>query len=353
MVAVGVSTMYITMGKKHQTFADGKGSSRSGTGQNFIADAAELASPSVVNISADMAVAKFLVGQTSGSGFVLDSSGFIVTNAHVVSKAAGGKVFVTLWNDRTRREARVHSLDKASDLALVKLVDPPEDLPVATIGNSSHLRVGEFVVALGSPLMLMNSVTAGIVSATARHGSELGMDSSNRTEYIQTDAAINVGNSGGPLVNLDGDVVGINCMKAMAEGMSFAIPIDAAMGIIEQLKSRKKASRPYLGVKIVNFLPDEGKKGKKRSRRRTIVESDEDTRVLIVEVEPTSPAARAGLQTGDIITSVNGKRLHGVRDFLDIVSHGDVQKRLDLDVNRQDGYDSSELSISVRPETTN
>ena len=338
--------------------------------RNFIADASDLAAPSVVNIVADTAVAKFLVGQSSGSGFVLNKDGFIVTNAHVVNKAANNKVYVTLWKERRRREAVVHSMDKATDLALVKLVDPPEDLPVATIGASGSLRVGEFVVALGSPLLLMNSVTAGIVSATARHGSELGMGGGARTEYIQTDAAINVGNSGGPLVNLDGEVVGINTMKAQAEGMSFAIPIDTAMQIIKQLMVRRKASRPILGIKIVNFIPsvDEaagagsggrggGGRGRKKSRRNTIVESGEDAQVLVMDVEHGGPAHAAGLRNGDIITQVDGRQLHGVRDFMSIIGFGDEPKTLHLTISRQQdgafggyggGGGSSELEITVR-----
>ena len=194
------------------------------------------------------------------------------------------------------------------------------------------------------------------MSSTARHGSELGMDSSNRTEYIQTDASINVGNSGGPLVNLDGEVVGVTSMKAMADGISFAIPIDTAMAIIEQLMTKRKALRPYLGIKIVNFLPEEGSTASRKgsaSRKKTIVESSDDTRVLVVEVEPTSPAANAGVQSGDIINAVNGKKLSGVRDFLDILSQGDVKKTLHLSLNRQDswGNESSEVNISVTPET--
>ena len=323
--------------------------------RNFIADAAELASPSVVNITADMALAKFLVGQSSGSGFVLNTDGFIVTNAHVVQKAAGGKVWVTLWNERRRREATVHSMDKATDLALVKLVDSPAELPVATVGTSSALRVGEFVVALGSPLLLQNSVTAGIVSATARHGSELGMGG-NRTEYIQTDAAINLGNSGGPLVNLDGEVVGINTMKAQAEGMSFAIPIDSAMQIINQLMRKRKAVRPYVGIKIVNFIPEEeeqqsnGSKSRK-TRRNTILESV--AQVLVMDVEKGSPASKAGIKAGDVVTHVNGKQLRGVRDFLDILGFDGTSRTFDLTISRHEqgfGWGSSiptELQVSV------
>lgn len=325
---------------------------RKNDSRNFIADAVDIASPSVVNITADMTVAKIFLGQSSGSGFVLNKEGFIVTNAHVVQKVpAGGNVYVTLWGERKRRLATVHSMDKATDLALVKLVDTPKDLPVAAIGKSDALRVGEFVVALGS-LLLMNSVTAGIVSATARHGSELGMGGGNRTEYIQFDASINVGNSGGPLCNLDGAVVGVNVMKAQAEGIGFSIPIDLAMQTINQLINKRKAVRPYLGLKIINFIPTEMEtRTKRKSRKDTILESSEDAQVLVMDVEAGSPAQLAGLKPGDIITNVNGKKIRGVRDFLGIIGFDDASQTLYLTINRQEqGFGhggSKELQISV------
>jgi len=139
-------------------------------------------------------------------------------------------------------------MDRLSDIALIKIeASVGEDLPIATLGRSNKLKAGEFVVALGSPLFLQNSVSFGIVSATARHGSEIGMEK-NRTDFIQTDAAINVGNSGGPLVNLDGEVIGINSMKAQGvDGISFAIPIDTASIIVNQLMKNKRVVRPYIG----------------------------------------------------------------------------------------------------------
>ena len=185
--------------------------------RNFIADAAEKAAPAVVNIQANVSGKFGMRGTSSGSGFVINKGGYIVTNAHVVQQAHNGEVLITMWNGARQRRGKVHAFDSASDIAIVKISDlhRNEDIPVSVLGSSGKLRVGEFVVALGSPLMLQNTVTHGIVSATARHGSELGMKS--RMEYIQIDAAINEGNSGGPLVNLEGEVVGINSMKARAD----------------------------------------------------------------------------------------------------------------------------------------
>ena len=180
--------------------------------RNFVADAAEVVAPAVVNIMTS--VESFMVsGASSGSGFIISTDGFIVTNAHVVAQSSDGTVVVTMWDGR-KVKGYVHSLDEKSDLALIKIAEPTggEVLPVAQLGTSSNLRVGEFVVALGSPLQLQNTVTFGIVSAVARHATELGIAKS-RNEYIQTDAAINVGNSGGPLVDLNGHVIGVNTMK--------------------------------------------------------------------------------------------------------------------------------------------
>lgn len=150
-------------------------------------------------------------GMSAGSGFIVREDGLVVTNAHVV--AHGGNIRVNL-NDGRQMRARLLAADRTSDVALLQ-IEHAKDLPVAKIGSSSRLHPGDFVVALGSPLNLSNSVTCGIVSAVARHGSEIGIVQ-HRAEYIQTDASINVGNSGGPLIDLDGKVIGINTMKAQS-----------------------------------------------------------------------------------------------------------------------------------------
>ena len=185
--------------------------------RSFIADAIEVASPSVVNIVC--AVSGYFPASSSGSGFVITADGFVVTNAHVVSNAVDGNVVVTLWDSR-KKPGVVYAVDALSDIALIKIDGDLEPYPTATLGKSSKLRLGDFVIALGSPLLLQKSVTFGIVSATSRHGRDLGLQQ-NRTGFIQTDASINLGNSGGPLVNLDGEVIGINTMKAsQADGIS-------------------------------------------------------------------------------------------------------------------------------------
>lgn len=173
--------------------------------------------------------------------------------------------------DGRKFPARVHSMDVQSDLALLELISPPpEPLPTAKVGTSSVLRPGEWVVALGSPLHLQNTVTAGIVSSTARTGSEIGLQAKSH-EFIQTDAAINSGNSGGPLVNLDGEVIGINTAKlggGNVSGISFAIPIDTAWQVIKQLRVNKRVVRPYIGMRFQTVLT--GDPGMHRGRPHMI-----------------------------------------------------------------------------------
>jgi HtrA serine peptidase 2 len=246
---------------------------------NAVADAAEVALPSVVNISCSV---PNLLGSLSstGSGFIISKDGFIATNAHVIAGSKDGKVVVTM-SDLSKRSGYVHSLDDKTDIALIKLTDIADDLPVARFGQSNRLRVGDFVLALGSPLYLQNTVTFGIVSSLSRHGTELGIAKS-RNEYIQTDAAINVGNSGGPLVNIHGEVIGINVMKAQGvDGISFAIPIDTARLVISQLKEHKKVVRPHVGLKMASVVM--------RNANSAHVQ------VLVQEVEVNSPAFRAGI----------------------------------------------------------
>lgn len=306
--------------------------------RNFVAEAADIVSSAVVNIVIEVNTG-WVVGVSSGSGFFYSKDGFIVTNAHVVAPSTDGKVLVTMWNGRKRRGI-VHSMDKLSDIALIKLTDVgfDEDLPVAVMGTSGKLHIGEFVVALGSPLQLQNSITFGIVSATARHGSELGM-AQNRTEFIQTDAAINVGNSGGPLVNLDGEVVGINSMKVRdSDGVSFAIPIDTAQQVIKQLIANKRVIRPYVGLRMINFAASNNRKLKSRDKNGMF--TAEEIQVLVVDVESGSPAHRAGLQSGDLIVKVDGKKVKGVRDVLDAIGL-DVGRTIEFGVRRQNGEEAT------------
>ena len=285
--------------------------------ENFLADAAEKASPAVVSV-----VIRKSWSLAAGSGFIISKDGFVVTNAHVVSGATNHPVDIVLW-DGTRKQGRIHSLDVLSDIALIK-IDARDglsgDLPVAKIGRSATLRAGEFVIALGSPLTLKGSVTFGIVSATARRALEMGVRPSSeqrfmntKSEYIQTDAAINQGNSGGPLCNLDGEVIGINNMKASVEGIGFAIPIDKAMVVIEQLKLSGVVVRPYVGMSMeVSRLSG---------------------KVEVTDVVRGSPAQLAGLARGDQLLEANGKAVRGIADVYDAIG-SEVGAELELLVRR-------------------
>lgn len=285
------------------------------------------------------------VGQSSGSGFIISADGFIVTNAHVVANATDKNKIVVTMKGGQKRRAYVHSLDSTSDIALVKFHDRnfDDELPTVKLGNSSKLKPGEFVIAIGSPMQLQNSVSFGIVSATARLGSELGI-SKNRSEYIQTDAAINVGNSGGPLINLDGEVIGISAMKLKGvDGISFAIPIDTAIQIIDQLKGRKRVIRPFVGLRLANYID--------KSRINGSGSDEEQRCVILTDVVRDSPAEAAGLQSGDIILSANDKRVRDVKDIFDVIGL-DVGKRIEFKVRRghSQSYQVLKFTFVTAPE---
>ena len=225
-----------------------------------------------------------------GSGFIISSDGYIVTNNHVVEGA--DKVFVNLEGDSDRAhslEATVVGTDAETDIALLK-VDAKRDLPVLNFGNSDTAEVGEWVVAIGNPFGLSNSVTAGILSAKGRDIHAGPFDN-----FLQTDASINPGNSGGPLINMAGEVIGINtAIVASGQGIGFAIPSNLASRIVEELKSGKKISRGWLGVTIQDVDENAAKAlGLKDAQG-----------ALIGSVLPDEPAAKAGLKAGDIIVRV-------------------------------------------------
>ncbi len=228
-----------------------------------------------------------------GSGFIVSSDGYILTNNHVVDGA--DHIYVRL-NDRREFEAKLIGSDASSDLALLKV--DADDLPTVEVGNSEKLKVGEWVVAIGSPFGFDYSVTAGIVSAKGR-----SLPNENYVPFIQTDVAINPGNSGGPLFNLDGEVVGINSQIYTRSGgfmgLSFAIPINVAMEVVAQLKESGVVRRGWLGVAIQEV-------------DKELAESfglDVAAGALVSQVVSHGPAANAGIQDGDIITEFNGSKV--------------------------------------------
>jgi serine protease Do len=241
---------------------------------------------------------RMLHEQALGSGIIIDAQGHVVTNAHVIDGA--DVVKVKLADDRELR-AKVIGKDKRLDVAVLKLENPPRDLPVASLGHSDKLRVGEYVVAIGNPFGLGDTVTMGIVSAKGR-----SIGAGPYDDFIQTDASINPGNSGGPLFDLHGQVVGINtAINPQGKGIGFAIPIDEIKQELPQLIARGHVSRGQLGVMIQGM--DEG--------IAKALGMDRPHGALVESVTDGSPAAKAGIEAGDVITSVDGQDVHHSSDL--------------------------------------
>ncbi len=254
-----------------------------------------------------------------GSGFIISKDGYIMTNYHVVKDA--DEIIVRL-EDRRELKAEVVGIDERSDVALLRI--DADDLPVAKIGKSDSLEVGEWVVAIGSPFGFDHSATAGIVSAMGR-----ALPRENYVPFIQTDVAINPGNSGGPLFNLDGEVVGVNSQIYSRTGgymgLSFSIPIEVAMDVAAQLKQHGKVSRGWLGVLIQDVTLELAESFGMRKPQGA----------LIAKVMPNSPAEEAKLQVGDIVISFNGKEVERSSSLPPVVGSTPVGKKVPIKVMRQ------------------
>ena len=244
-----------------------------------------------------------IVGQ--GSGFIVDENGVVLTNAHVVDNA--NKVTVTLKDGRTFK-GEVKGADDVTDLAVVKIDTKGLALPVAPLGDSSKIQVGDWAIAVGNPVGLDNTVTLGIISTLGRSAAKVGIPD-KRVEFIQTDAAINPGNSGGPLLNAKGEVVGINtAIRADAMGIGFAIPINQAKSLESLLASGQKIPHPYIGIQMVNLTADLAKQNNRDPNSPFLIAEVEG--ILVVRVIPNTPAERAGIRRGDVITAVNNKPIN-------------------------------------------
>ena len=277
-------------------------------------------------------------GQGLGSGFILNAEGLILTNNHVVKDATDIHVRLP---DNTEYAAKVVGKDAATDVALIQIVSPPKNLPVVTLGDSDALRQGDFVVAIGSPFGLRETATLGIVSAKHRAGVGQG---GSYDDFIQTDAAINSGNSGGPLFNLRGEVVGINTAivsPQIGSGIGFAVPINLAKSILPQLKSKGRVVRGYMGVAVSELSPDlargfglaPGTKG-----------------ALIQNVVPKGPAAKAGLEAGDLVTRVNGKPVESSGDLTRQVALVPPGEKVEIAVLRKGSEKSFTFPVANRPD---
>lgn len=318
-------------------------------GRDSIVTAASAAGPSVVNISVTQGFHGMMLGKSIGSGTIIDPDGTILTCAHVVvdfqsaRTTSKGKVDVTLQDGRTF-EGTVLNADIHSDIAIVK-IKSKTPLPSAKLGVSSKLRPGEWVVALGCPLSLQNTITLGIVSCVDRKSSDLGLGGLRR-EYLQTDCAINEGNSGGPLVNLDGEVVGINNMKVLAaDGLSFAVPIDSVAKIIEHFRKNGRVVRPWLGLKMLDLNEMIIAQLKERDSSFPNVSKG----VLVPMVTPGSPADRAGFRPGDVVIEFAGKPVESIKEIIEVM--GDkVGVQLKVLVKR---INDKTVTLTVVPEEAN
>jgi Do/DeqQ family serine protease len=326
---------------------------------NFIAEVVQKVGPAVVRINAtrtvdapgafgnplierffgeDLFPPEQRVQRGTGSGFIISEDGRILTNAHVVENA--DEVTVVLKDGRSFA-GKVIGSDPVTDVAVVKI--EAAQLPTVELGNSDNIVPGQWAIAIGNPLGLNNTVTQGIISATGRSGSDIGVRD-KRLDFIQTDAAINPGNSGGPLLNAQGEVIGVNtAIIGGAQGLGFAIPIETAERVANQLSATGRVEHPYLGVRMIELTPDiraeinQGNLGFK---------VNQDRGVLIVDVAPNSPAARAGLRAGDIISQVNGVQIQNAEQVQDQVEATPLGKTLQIAVNRN----GLTQSLTVKPE---
>jgi len=269
--------------------------------------------------------------RTSGSGVLIRSDGYLVTNEHVVAEA--DRIQVKLADGR-RFEGRLVGKDERVDLALVKI--EATGLPVAALGDSNRIRVGEFVLALGQPFGLEQSVSFGIVS---RKGQPL-LAAAPGFDFIQTDATVNPGNSGGPLVNMAGEVIGINSMAARNGTIGFAIPINLVKGLLPQLASNGKVEWGWLGVGIADVGDDDLPKYQLKEARG----------VLIRHVVAGQPADKGGLKADDVVLAVDGTQIESMRDLQRIIASTPVGRSVKLFVMR--GGKEQELEVVVGPYQT-
>jgi Do/DeqQ family serine protease len=273
-----------------------------------------------------------------GSGLIISPDGLIYTNAHVIEGA--DKVTVTLKDGRTL-QGKVLGWDKVTDVAVVKI--EAKNLPTVKLGNSDQLQPGEWAIAIGNPLGLDNTVTAGIISAIGRHSSDIG-EGDKRVEFIQTDAAINPGNSGGPLLNAKGEVVGINtAIIQNAQGIGFAIPINKAKQIADQIITKGRVEHAYLGIYMVGINPDV----KQELQESKGLNIKADKGVLVVRVANGSPSFKAGIKPGDVIQTLGNRTVNDPSAIQALVEGTQVGKEIPLTIDRN----GQKISLNVKVES--
>ena len=330
---------------------------------NFVSDAVKNVGPAVVRIDTERLVERQqfdptlldpllrdLLGEPGmtpdrergqGSGVIIDKNGLVLTNAHVVERV--DNVSVTLA-DGNILEGQVLGTDAVTDLALVKIDDSTSSV-FAPLGNSEDLEVGDWAIALGTPYGLEKTVTLGIVSSLHRDINSLGF-SDKRLDLIQTDAAINPGNSGGPLINSKGEVIGINTLvrSGPGAGLGFAIPINLAKTVSDQLFKNGEVIHPYLGVQLISLNPKIAKEHNKDPN--SIVQLPERSGALIQSVIPNSPAEKAGLRRGDLVIAAENISIEEPKALLNEVEKAQIGQVFLLNVLRE----NKEIKVNITPE---
>ena len=329
---------------------------------SFVANVASKVSPSVVRIDIEREfqtdefesdlldpLLKDLLGDLGtfpkkergqGSGVIIDSSGLVLTNAHVVERV--DRVIVTLQNGN-QVDGTVVGTDQVTDLALVKIKEFP-DLESAKLGDSEDIQVGDWAIALGTPYGLESTVTLGIVSSLHRDINSLGF-SDKRLDLIQTDAAINPGNSGGPLINANGEVIGINTLvrSGPGAGLGFAIPINLASKVTNQLLTNGEVIHPYLGAQLV--LLNERIAKEHNQDPNALIFLPERSGALVQSVIPQSPAEEGGLRRGDLVINAGGNAINDPRSLLMQVENAQIGEPFKLEVVRN----NKEINLSIKP----
>lgn len=336
-----------------------------GNNVNFIATAVQKVGPAVVRINATRKVANPIsdalknpllrrffgedeqpipqerIERGTGSGFILSEDGELLTNAHVVADT--DTVQVTLKDGRSL-EGKVVGTDSVTDVAVVKI--KANHLPTVKLGNSQNLIPGEWAIAIGNPLGLDNTVTIGIISATDRTSTQVGVPD-KRVSFIQTDAAINPGNSGGPLLNAQGEVIGINtAIRADAQGLGFAIPIETAARVANELFTKGHVEHPFLGIEMADLSPIR----KQQINQENQINIQQEAGIVIQGVTDDSPAKRGGLLPGDVIQKVNGKPVKTSAQVQKLVESSHVGDILAIEVNRSGKIQTFKVQSGAYPE---
>ncbi len=331
--------------------------------RNFVSEAVKNVGPAVVRIDTERSVERQpfdptlldpllrdLLGEPGiipdrergqGSGVIIDKNGLVLTNAHVIERV--DQVSITL-PDGTNCDGKVLGSDSITDLALVQM-EGQKNSKFAPLGDSENLEVGDWAIALGTPYGLEKTVTLGIISSLHRDINSLGF-SDKRLDLIQTDAAINPGNSGGPLVNVDGEVIGINTLvrSGPGAGLGFAIPINLARRVSDQLLKEGEVIHPYLGVQLISLNAKIAKEH--NDDPNTLVQLPERSGALVQSVVPNSPAERAGLRRGDLVIAAEDILIKEPKALLDEVEKAQIGKVFPLLIVRN----NEEIKLNIKPE---